>query len=180
MDTFVDSSWYFARFTDPEAASPTSPEIADHWLPVDQYIGGIEHAILHLLYSRFFSRAMKITGHMNVDEPFGGLFTQGMVVHETYRDSNGNWFAPAEIKLTEHGGIRTATSIETGEKLTIGSIEKMSKSTRNIVDPEDILATYAPIRRVGSCFPIHRLTAMLSGRKPVSKVPTGLSSASGG
>ncbi len=142
MDTFVDSSWYFARFTDSGAATPTSPEIADHWLPVDQYIGGIEHAILHLLYSRFFSRAMSITGHMNVDEPFRGLFTQGMVVHETYRDSSGNWIAPAEIKLSEQEGVRTATKLDTGEKLTIGPIEKMSKSTRNIVDPQDILATY--------------------------------------
>ena len=90
MDTFVDSSWYFARFTDPwNSFAPTSPEAANAWLPVDQYIGGIEHAILHLLYSRFFTRAMKKTGHLNLDEPFSGLFTQGMVVHETYRDTGG-------------------------------------------------------------------------------------------
>ncbi len=88
MDTFVDSSWYFARFTDPWTTDePTDRAAVDSWLPVDQYIGGIEHAILHLLYSRFFTRAMKRTGHAGLDEPFAGLFTQGMVVHETYRDA---------------------------------------------------------------------------------------------
>ena len=86
MDTFVDSSWYFARFTDPWIDdAPTDRKVVDDWLPVDQYIGGIEHAILHLLYSRFFTRAMKATGHVGIDEPFAGLFTQGMVVHETYQ-----------------------------------------------------------------------------------------------
>src|SRR5215813_5598961 len=96
MDTFVDSSWYFARFTDPWITSaPTDREVVDEWLPVDQYIGGIEHAILHLLYSRFFTRAMKKTGHLGIDEPFAGLFTQGMVVHETYRAKNGDWIEPA-------------------------------------------------------------------------------------
>ena len=85
MDTFVDWSWYFARFTAPHADTPTMPAVANHWLPVDQYIGGVEHAILHLLYSRFFTRAMKTTGHLGLDEPFKGLFTQGMVAHETYK-----------------------------------------------------------------------------------------------
>ena len=99
MDTFVDSSWYFARFTDPWiATAPTDRAAVDHWLPVDQYIGGIEHAILHLLYSRFFTRAMKTTGHAGIDEPFAGLFTQGMVVHETYRTADGGWAAPAEVE----------------------------------------------------------------------------------
>ena len=92
MDTFVDSSWYFIRFTDPwNETAPTTPKIANAWMPVNQYIGGIEHAILHLLYSRFFTRAMHKTGHIAMDEPFAGLFTQGMVVHETYRAKNGDW-----------------------------------------------------------------------------------------
>ena len=98
MDTFVDSSWYFARFTDPWIEDrPTDRRAVDGWLPVNQYIGGIEHAVLHLLYSRFFTRAMKKTGHAGLDEPFDGLFTQGMVVHETYRDASGQWVSPAEI-----------------------------------------------------------------------------------
>ena len=97
MDTFVDSSWYFVRFTDPaNAAAASDPKMADHWLAVDQYIGGIEHAILHLLYSRFFTRAMRKCGYLDLDEPFAGLFTQGMVVHETYRDGSGQWLAPSE------------------------------------------------------------------------------------
>src|SRR3974390_2960837 len=100
MDTFVDSSWYFARFTDPwNTNAPTSPKIANEWLPVDQYIGGIEHAILHLLYSRFFTRAMKKTGHVGLDEPFTGLLTQGMRGHAHYRTPNGEWAAPAEVKI---------------------------------------------------------------------------------
>ncbi|MGB7689689.1 MAG: leucine--tRNA ligase, partial [Pseudolabrys sp.] len=100
MDTFVDSSWYFARFTDPWIkTAPTDRKIVDEWLPVDQYIGGIEHAILHLLYSRFFTRAMHKTGHAGIDEPFAGLFTQGMVVHETYRAKNGDWIEPADVDV---------------------------------------------------------------------------------
>src|SRR5690606_39057365 len=106
MDTFVDSSWYFARFTAPRAATPTDRRAADHWLPVDQYIGGVEHAILHLLYSRFFTRAMKQTGHLSLDEPFAGLFTQGMVVHETYRRADGSWASPGEIRITGDGAAR--------------------------------------------------------------------------
>lgn len=142
MDTFVDSSWYFARFTDPKSDTPTNRKIVDHWLPVDQYIGGIEHAILHLLYSRFFTRAMKICGHVGLKEPIRGLFTQGMVVHETYRDSDGNWVSPAEIRIDDVDGKRTATLLETNATLKIGSIEKMSKSKRNIVDPEEIIEAY--------------------------------------
>jgi leucyl-tRNA synthetase len=145
MDTFVDSSWYFARFTAPWENEPTDPKAANHWLPVDQYIGGIEHAILHLLYSRFFTRAMKVAGHLDISEPFKGLFTQGMVVHETYRlgtGANGSWVTPAEVRLEETSSKRRAFLIATGEEIEIGSIEKMSKSKKNVVDPDDIIASY--------------------------------------
>ncbi|MBN8953270.1 MULTISPECIES: leucine--tRNA ligase [unclassified Rhizobium] len=145
MDTFVDSSWYFARFTAPWKNQPTDPVAANHWLPVDQYIGGIEHAILHLLYSRFFTRAMRETGHLDVKEPFKGLFTQGMVVHETYSRGNGltrEWVSPADINIVEVDGQRRATLLSSGEDITIGSIEKMSKSKKNVVDPDDIIASY--------------------------------------
>src|SRR5216684_3169551 len=143
MDTFVDSSWYFARFTDPWLESrPTERSVVDTWLPVDQYIGGIEHAILHLLYSRFFARAMHATGHAGIDEPFAGLFTQGMVVHETYRTVSGAFAAPAEVKIEGAGDARRATLAATGEPIEIGPIEKMSKSRRNTVDPDDIISTY--------------------------------------
>jgi leucyl-tRNA synthetase len=145
MDTFVDSSWYFARFTAPWSETPTEPEVANHWLPVDQYIGGIEHAILHLLYSRFFTRAMKVTKHLDLDEPFAGLFTQGMVVHETYRlgsGQNAQWVAPAEVRIEEQDGRRRASLLASGEEVEIGPIEKMSKSRRNTVDPSDIMESF--------------------------------------
>jgi leucyl-tRNA synthetase len=143
MDTFVDSSWYFARFTDPtNKLAPTTPALANHWLPVDQYIGGIEHAILHLLYSRFFTRAMRRTGHLDMDEPFAGMFTQGMVVHETYRDGDGRWIAPSELRIEANAEGRRALMLEGGAEVEIGPIEKMSKSKRNTVDPDDIIATY--------------------------------------
>jgi leucyl-tRNA synthetase len=146
MDTFVDSSWYFARFTDPwNEERPTTLSVVDGpkgWLPVNQYIGGIEHAILHLLYSRFFARAMKATGHLNaVEEPFEGLFTQGMVVHETYKGSTG-YVTPAEVRVEEADGARRALLVATGEEVAIGPIEKMSKSRKNVVDPDDIIASY--------------------------------------
>jgi leucyl-tRNA synthetase len=138
MDTFVDSSWYFARFTAPWEDRPTDPQAASAWLPVDQYIGGIEHAILHLLYSRFFTRAMRATGHVGLDEPFRGLFTQGMVVHETYRSNDGRWLAPTEVRLEGAGPDRQAIEIATGEPASIGALEKMSKSKKNTVSPEEI------------------------------------------
>jgi leucyl-tRNA synthetase len=143
MDTFVDSSWYFVRFTDPwNAAQPTTPAIANRWLPVDQYIGGIEHAILHLLYSRFFTRAMRKCGHLDLDEPFAGLFTQGMVVHETYSDAEGRWIAPHEVRIEGDADGRRAFALEGGQPIEIGPIEKMSKSKRNTVDPDEIIKSY--------------------------------------
>ncbi len=142
MDTFVDSSWYFLRFTAPDANTPTDGKAEQHWMPVDQYIGGVEHAILHLLYSRFFTRAMRETGHAHLDEPFKGLFTQGMVVHETYRKPDGTYASPSEVKIETFGTERLVTLSTNGEKIEVGPIEKMSKSKRNTVDPDDILSTY--------------------------------------
>jgi leucyl-tRNA synthetase len=144
MDTFVDSSWYFVRFTDPwNDTAPTTPVAIEKWLPVDQYIGGIEHAILHLLYARFFTRAMQASGYAGaIKEPFAGLFTQGMVVHETYRGATGDWFYPADIRIETGTEGRRAFHIESGEEVTIGAIEKMSKSKKNTVDPDDIISTY--------------------------------------
>jgi leucyl-tRNA synthetase len=143
MDTFVDSSWYFARFTDPwNETSPTTRNVVDKMMPVDQYIGGVEHAILHLLYSRFFTRAMKATGHIGMDEPFAGMFTQGMVVHETYKKNDGTFASPAEIKIESDGDKRRAALLDSNETVEIGPIEKMSKSKRNTVDPDDIIGSY--------------------------------------
>ncbi len=138
-DTFVDSSWYFARFCSPGAADPVTRAAVDHWMPVDQYIGGIEHAILHLLYARFFTRAMRRTGHVSVDEPFAGLFTQGMVTHASFRAADGRWLYPDEIEMLPDG---TARHLETGEPVTVGRVEAMSKSKRNTVDPGAIIARY--------------------------------------
>ncbi len=143
MDTFVDSAWYFARFTDPwNEKQPTTRAVVDRLMPVDQYIGGIEHAILHLLYARFFTRAMKATGHIAFDEPFAGQYAQGMVVHETYRKADGTYVTPAEVKIETIGNDRHATMIDGGAEVAIGPIEKMSKSKKNTVDPDDIIATY--------------------------------------
>jgi leucyl-tRNA synthetase len=138
LDTFVDSSWYFARFCNTAAPQPVDREAAQAWLPVDQYIGGIEHAILHLLYARFSTRGLKRLGYVDVDEPFAGLFTQGMVCHETYRDSAGQWLAPDQVEKT--GG--TARRRDTGEPVEIGPSEKMSKSKKNVVAPEPIIDVY--------------------------------------
>ncbi|MBM3589088.1 MAG: leucine--tRNA ligase [Alphaproteobacteria bacterium] len=142
-DTFVDSSWYYARFCSPRAAEPVTKGAVDAWLPVDQYIGGIEHAILHLLYSRFFSRAMKEAGHLSVDEPFAGLFTQGMVQHESYKGADGRWLYPEEVDFAVAvDGMRSATVKGSAEPVTIGRVEAMSKSKRNTVDPGAIIAKY--------------------------------------
>jgi leucyl-tRNA synthetase len=140
MDTFVDSSWYYARFTAPHAATPTVPAEADYWMNVDQYIGGIEHAILHLLYSRFFARAMHRTGHLPAKaiEPFNALFTQGMVTHEIYmtRDAAGRpvYHLPEDV---ENGQVKA-----TGEAVEIIPSAKMSKSKKNVVDPVNIVTTF--------------------------------------
>jgi leucyl-tRNA synthetase len=138
FDTFIDSSWYFARFCSPHAGEPVNRKSAKYWMPVDQYIGGVEHAILHLLYSRFYARAMTRTGHLDIEEPFASLFTQGMVVHETFRTAAGEWILPSDA-------VKTGTGWEhakTGEPLTVGGIEKMSKSKKNVVDPEAIIERY--------------------------------------
>ncbi len=139
-DTFVDSSWYYARFCSPHNAdAPITKSATDYWLPVDQYVGGVEHAILHLLYSRFFTRAMQETGHVGLKEPFAGLFTQGMVCHESYKDEDGKWLYPEEMEKRPDG---SAVHVKTGRPVTVGRVEVMSKSKRNVVDPGRIIDAY--------------------------------------
>jgi leucyl-tRNA synthetase len=142
LDTFVDSSWYFLRFTDPGAEAPVDRAAADYWMPVDQYIGGVEHAVLHLLYARFINRALHGEGVVSVKEPFDGLFTQGMVTHETYRRQSGEWVEPGLVEIKAQGDRREAVDLKTGEVLVIGDVEKMSKSKRNTVAPAEIFDAY--------------------------------------
>ncbi|HJO74035.1 MAG TPA: leucine--tRNA ligase [Rhodospirillales bacterium] len=138
FDTFFESSWYFARFCSPHAEEAVARDAVDYWLPVDQYIGGIEHAVLHLLYSRFFTRALKKCGYLGIKEPFEGLLTQGMVCHETYKDAAGNWLLPEEVEMGEG-----KPSLRDGAgPVTVGRSEKMSKSQKNVVDPESIIDSY--------------------------------------
>ena len=140
FDTFIDSSWYFDRFTSPGVESaPFDREENHYWMPVDQYIGGVEHAILHLLYSRFWTRAMREVQMTSRDEPFDGLFTQGMVCHETYRAADGAWLLPDEINRLEGGAIVRASD---NTPVTVGRSEKMSKSKKNVVDPDQIIRDY--------------------------------------
>ena len=143
LDTFVDSSWYFLRFASQPDGRPFDPEVIKQWLPVEQYIGGIEHAILHLLYARFWTRALSHIGMIDVKEPFASLFTQGMVTHETYsRVDPGNgapiYFSPEEI---ERSG-ESATLKADGQAVEVGRVIKMSKSKKNVVDPDDIIKTF--------------------------------------
>ncbi len=138
-DTFFESSWYFLRYLDPKNPDRGfSNEKSNYWMPVDQYIGGVEHAVLHLLYSRFFTRALKKCGYEVPDEPFAGLFTQGMVTHATFKDTDGKWMFPADVEQKDGKWV----SIKDSSPIEIGAITKMSKSKKNVVDPEDILDTY--------------------------------------
>ena len=141
LDTFVDSSWYFLRFCSPqEKTHGFNLKDLKYWMPVDQYIGGVEHAILHLLYSRFFMRALSFkTKDFIWNEPFKGLFTQGMVCHETYKDKNGKWLGPDEIEIDSN---KNAKNIKTGEKVFIGPSEAMSKSKKNVIEPEEVIKNF--------------------------------------
>ena len=140
FDTFVESSWYFLRFCSPHAAAaPFERAAVERWMPVDQYIGGVEHAVLHLLYSRFFTRALQRCGYLALDEPFAGLFTQGMVCHKTFRDAAGEWLQPDEVAEDDRGVWR---ALDDGRAVTVGRSEKMSKSRRNTIDPTATIEAY--------------------------------------
>ncbi|NVK18679.1 MAG: leucine--tRNA ligase [Methylocystaceae bacterium] len=139
FDTFFESSWYFARYCSPKSDNGIDKAAADYWMSVDQYIGGVEHAVLHLLYSRFFTRALKKCGYLSAEEPFAGLLTQGMICHETYKDADGKWIMPSDTVQTEDGKV---VHKDNGRPVEVGPSIKMSKSKKNVVDPEMIIATY--------------------------------------
>ena len=157
FDTFVDSSWYFIRFASQPIDKPFDRAEAEKWLPVDQYIGGVEHAILHLLYARFWTKALKRIGRIDVDEPFKGLFTQGMVTHETYRGVDGRWVAPDEVRAGDDGKLIDAA----GAPVERGRVEKMSKSKRNVIDSRH---DRQPIR--GRCSALVPALRQPSGARP--------------
>ncbi|MGD9616804.1 MAG: leucine--tRNA ligase [Alphaproteobacteria bacterium] len=138
FDTFFESSWYFLRFCSARAPVAFDRKAAEYWMPVDQYIGGVEHAVLHLLYSRFFTRALKRCGYIDLEEPFAGLFTQGMVLHQTYQNDDGEWVFPKKVNFDADGGLADAA----GRPVTVGRLEKMSKSKKNVVDLDDIVDAY--------------------------------------
>ena len=138
FDTFFESSWYFLRFCSARAPVAFDRKAAEYWMPVDQYIGGVEHAVLHLLYSRFFTRALKSCGYIDLDEPFAGLFTQGMVLHQTYQIGDGEWVFPKEVDFDRDGILTDAA----GREVTVGRLEKMSKSKKNVVDLDDVVDSY--------------------------------------
>jgi leucyl-tRNA synthetase len=139
LDTFFESSWYFTRFCSPHSNQPFDAVSAQHWLPVDQYIGGIEHAILHLLYARFFTRALRDCGYLAIDEPFKRLLAQGMICHETYRTASGEWVAPQEVEFRENNILVRGRD---GVPLIRGRSEKMSKSKKNVIDPDTIVRDF--------------------------------------
>ena len=137
FDTFFESSWYFLRYCNPRDEKALVKDDINYWLPVDQYIGGIEHAILHLLYSRFFVKALRDTGHIELDEPFKGLFTQGMVTHKTFKNKKGDWINPMSINYKNDKAFD-----QEGSSVLVGKVEKMSKSKKNVVDPSNIINLY--------------------------------------
>ncbi len=137
FDTFFESSWYFLRYCNPRSEQPFIKKDVNYWLPVDQYIGGIEHAILHLLYSRFFTKALRDLGFVDISEPFKGLFTQGMVTHKTFKNLKGDWVEPSSVLENKEGHLDNS-----GKKVKVGKIEKMSKSKKNVVNPSSIIDVY--------------------------------------